>query len=126
MILTPKNVVIISFGTIIFGNILKTENKEIGDFIQGIGLGSVTGTIAHIIDKNCKSSSFLPDLPHHDLTGLTIIPATFILDKTNTIQNKEITNNLYGFGLGLLVQHGMTEGCSWCGTSYCERGQKLC
>lgn len=112
---------LISLAIIIAGNVIKTKNRDVGNFIQGIGLGSGAGTVLHVMDQRYHSS-----LPHHDITALISIPVTFILDKTNTIKNKDFVNNLYGIGLGMLSQHLATEGCSWCGTYYCKEGEDLC
>jgi hypothetical protein len=113
---------LISLGIIVLGNIIKPKNRDIGNFVQGFGLGTGIGTIAHIFDSKSPD----PLLPHHDKVGLVAIPVTFILDKTNVIKNKDIANNLYGIGLGILSQHLYTEGCSWCGNYYCHNGEKLC
>lgn len=112
---------LISIGTIILGNIVKPKNRDVGNFIQGIGIGIGIGTITHHIDKQYPST-----IPHHDIIALASIPAVFILDKTNVIQNKDIANNLYGIGLGVLAQHLTTEGCSFCGNHYCKNGELLC
>lgn|SRR3990167_8946160 len=113
---------LISFGIILAGNIIKSKNRDIGNMVQGFGLGTGIGTIAHILDY--RSPDHL--IPHHDLIAIIGIPGTFILDKTNVIKNKDIANNLYGIGLGMLSQHLYTEGCSWCGNYYCHNGEKLC
>ena len=113
---------LISLGIIVIGNIIKPKNRDIGNFVQGFGLGTGIGTMAHILDS--RSPDHL--IPHHDVVGLVAIPAIFILDKTNVIKNKDIANNLYGIGLGMLSQHLITESCSFCGTSYCDNGALLC
>lgn len=110
-----------SLGIFILGNIIKPKNRDVGNFVQGISFGVAIGTIGHL-------SPFGDDdlLPHHDLIALASIPIIFTLDKTNVIQNKDVTNTLYGIGLGALTQHLATEGCSFCGTDYCHEGEKLC
>lgn len=113
---------VISLGIIIAGNIVKTKNRDVGNFLQGVGIGTGLGTIAHILDSRSPD----PLIPHHDIMALASIPITFILDKTNTIKNKDIVNNLYGIGIGTLSQHLLTEGCSFCGTLYCKNGDHLC
>ena len=113
---------LISLGIVLVGNIIKPRNRDIGNMVQGFGLGTGTGIVAHILDS--RSPDLL--LPHHDIIALVSIPITFILDKTNTIKNKDIVNNLYGIGLGVLSQHLLTEGCSFCGTSYCKNNDHLC
>ncbi len=110
-----------SIGIIALGNIIKNKNIRTGDYIQGIGIGSAVGTICHLIDAETNSS-----LPHHDITGLLIIPTTYILDKDQIIKNQELIDNLYGIGFGLMLQHLLTEGCSFCGTGYCEPGKTIC
>lgn len=113
---------LISLGIIVAGNMIKPKNRDIGNFVQGFGFGTGLGTIAHILDSRSPD----PIIPHHDIIALVSIPTTFILDKTNIIKNKDIANNLYGIGLGMLSQHLYTEGCSWCGNYYCHNGEKLC
>lgn len=113
---------LISLGIIVIGNMIKPKNRDIGNFVQGFGLGTGIGTIAHIFDAKSPD----PLLPHHDVVGLVAIPVTFILDKTNIIKNKDIANNLYGMGLGVLSQHLITEGCSLCSNHYCRNGDILC
>lgn len=120
--ITPESEgLLISAGIIILGNIIKGKNKDIGNGLQGLGIGTGIGTLAHIIDEKYPS-----DIPHHDLLAIIGIGTTFILDKTNIIKNKDLTINLYGISIGLLGQHLLTEGCSWCGNSYCEPGKNLC
>lgn len=120
-----KSGIVISTLIIIIGNLVKSDNIKIGDFIQGIGIGSGLGTIFHYIDK--KYPNKIPiKTPHHDLTALVSMPIIFTLDKTNTIKNKTITNNLYGISIGMLTQHLLTEGCSFCRTYYCENDSNLC
>lgn len=116
-----EGVLLISLGVIIVGNMVKNKNRDVGNFVQGVGLGTGGGTVAHIIDKEYPN-----DIPHHDAIALVSIPTVFILDKTNVIKNKDISNNLYGIGLGVLLQHLLTEGCSFCNTYYCHDGGKLC
>lgn len=113
---------LISLGIVIAGNVLKARHREIGNFIQGIGIGAGIGTIAHTYDAKYPD----PLIPHHDIMALISIPTVFIMDKTNFIKNKDITNNLYGIGLGMLSQHLLTEGCSFCNTIYCKNGALLC
>lgn len=113
---------LISLGVIIFGNIIKPKCRDVGSFIQGIGIGVGVGTIAHQIDQEYPSST-----PHHDAIALVSLPMIFILDKTNTIKNKDISNNLYGIGLGMLSEHLIAEGCSICDRAYyCLNGDSLC
>lgn len=112
----------ISFGIIVLGNIIKPKNKDVGNFVQGIGIGGGIGTAAHMIDEAHPD----PLIPHHDKIALVSLPTIFVLDKTNFIQNKDLANNLYGISLGILAQHLLTEGCSWCGNYYCHNGEKLC
>ena len=113
---------LISLGIVIAGNIIKPRNRDIGNMVQGFGLGTGIGTIAHILDS--KDPDHL--IPHHDLLAIISLPTTFILYKTGVIKNKDMANNLYGIGLGFLTQHLVTEGCSICGTYYCHDGEKLC
>lgn len=112
---------LISAGIIILGNIIKPNNKDIGNGLQGLGIGTGIGTLSHIIDEKYPS-----DIPHHDLLAVIGIGTTFILDKTNIIKNKDLTINLYGINIGLLGQHLLTEGCSWCGHAYCKNGETVC
>lgn len=112
---------LISLGIIALGNIIKPKKRDVGNMIQGIGIGTGGGTIAHIIDKEYPN-----DIPHHDVIALAGIPTVFVFDKTNVIKNKDISDNLYGITLGLLIQHLITEGCSWCNTYYCHNGENLC
>ena len=122
-IISPEDEgILISLGIIILGNLIKPKNRDIGNFVQGTGIGTGLGTIAHILDA--RSPDHL--IPHHDIVALASIPTIFILDKTNTIKNKDIVNNLYGMGLGALTQHLLTEGCSFCGTLYCKNNDHLC
>ena len=113
---------LISLGIVIAGNMIKSKNRDVGNMVQGFGIGTGIGTVAHILDY--ESPDHL--IPHHDIIGLVSLPITFILDKTNIIKNKDVTNNLYGIGLGILTQHLRTEGCSFCGTLYCKDGDMLC
>jgi hypothetical protein len=113
--------ILISAGIIVLGNIIKPKNRDIGNGIQGLGIGTGIGILFHIIDKNYPS-----DIPHHDKLAAIGLPIIFILDKTNIIKNKDLTMNLYGIDLGLLGQHLLTEGCSLCNNHYCNNGEKLC
>jgi len=113
---------LISFGIIVAGNMIKPKNIDVGNLVQGFGLGTGLGTIAHILDARSPDTL----IPHHDIIGLVSIPVAFILDKTNVIANKNIVNNLYGIGLGMLSQHLYTEGCSVCSNYYCKNGAHLC
>lgn len=110
-----------SLGIFILGNLIKPKNREVGNMVQGIGIGVAIGTIGHL-----SPLGHIEWLPHHDLIALASIPTTFVLDKTNTIQNKDLVNNLYGIGIGAIAQHLITEGCSFCGNAYCKRGERLC
>lgn len=111
----------ISLGVIVLGNLIKINNKDVGNMVQGIGIGTGTGTIAHQIDQEYKNN-----IPHHDVIALASLPVIFILDKTNIIKNKDISNNLYGIGIGFLAEHLIAEGCSICAATYCKNGDKLC
>lgn len=113
---------LISVGMVVLGNVIKPKNKDVGNFIQGFGLGIGVGTMAHILDSKSPD----PIIPHHDLMALVSIPVTFIMDKTDFIKNKDLVNNLYGMGLGMLSQHLYTEGCSFCANHYCKNGDLLC
>ena len=113
---------LISLGIVIAGNIIKTRNRDVGNMVQGFGLGTGVGTIAHILDSKDPD----PLIPHHDLLAIVSLPTTFILYKTGVIKNKDIANNLYGIGLGFLTQHLYTEGCSFCSNHYCKNGDHLC
>lgn len=113
--------ILISFGIIIAGNFLKLANNDVGNLVQGIGFGSGVGTVAHVIEEKHPSHG-----PHHDAIGLVSLPFIYLADKSNFIENKAITNNLYGGAIGLTMQHLLTEGCSFCGTSYCPPGTNLC
>lgn len=112
---------LLSLGVIIIGNLIKPKNGDVGSFIQGIGIGAGLGTIAHQIDQEYRSPT-----PHHDVVALVSLPVTFILDKTNVIQNKDVTSNLYGIGIGMLSEHLIAEGCSICAATYCKNGDQLC
>ena len=113
---------LISLGIVIAGNIIKPRNRDIGNMVQGLGIGAGLGILVHILDS--KSPDHL--IPHHDIIALVSLPTTFILYKTNVIKNKDIANNLYGMGLGMLSQHLLTEGCSFCSNHYCRNGNLLC
>lgn len=113
--------ILISLGIVIAGNFLKLVNNDVGNLVQGIGLGSGFGTVAHVFDEIHPSP-----IPHHDVLGLVSLPIIYIADKSNFIQNKGITNNLYGGAIGLTMQHLLTEGCSFCGTVYCNNNENLC
>jgi hypothetical protein len=113
--------ILISIGIIAIADLIKSDNEDIGNYIQGFGLGIGGGTLCHIMDKKYPTPT-----PHHDLVALISLPTVFILDKTDTITNKTLINNLYGASLGFLVQHQLTEGCSWCNTYYCKSGEQLC
>ena len=115
-------ILLISLGIVIVGNVIKPKNRDIGNMVQGFGLGTGIGTITHILDYKSPD----PLIPHHDIIGLLIMPTTFILYKTNIIRNKDLANNLYGVGLGMLSQHLYTEGCSFCSNHYCRNGENLC
>lgn len=115
------NGILISLGIVIAGNFLKLINNDVGNLVQGMGFGSGLGTVAHVIDQKYPSP-----LPHHDVIGLVSLPVIYVADKSNFIQNKVITNNLYGGAIGLTMQHLLTEGCSFCGTGYCPPGKNLC
>lgn len=122
IVISPREKgLLVSLGIIIFGNIAKPKCRDVGSFIQGIGLGIGAGTVMHHIDERHPSR-----LPHHDITALISLPIVFVADKANIIANKDIANNLYGIGLGVLSEHLLAEGCSFCGTSYCRRGESLC
>lgn len=110
-----------SLGIFILGNLLKPKNRDVGNMVQGMGIGVAIGTIGHL-----SPLGHIEYLPHHDLIALAGIPIIFILDKTNTIQNKDLANNLYGIGIGALAQHLTMEGCSLCGVTFCKRGERLC
>lgn len=113
--------ILISLGIVIAGNFLKLTNNDVGNLVQGIGLGSGLGTVFHVFDEMHPSP-----IPHHDVLGLVSLPIIYVADKSGFIQNKGITNNLYGGAIGLTMQHLLTEGCSFCGTGYCQPGQTLC
>jgi hypothetical protein len=100
---------------------LKLANNDVGNLVQGIGLGSGLGTVAHVIDQAHPSVT-----PHHDVIGLVSLPVIYVADKSNLIENKTVTNNLYGGAIGLMMQHLLTEGCSFCGNAYCPQGTNLC
>ena len=112
---------LISFGIIVAGNFLKLANNDVGNLVQGIGIGSGLGTVTHIIEQKHPSP-----IPHHDFLGLASLPIIYLMDKSNFIENKAITNNLYGGAIGLSMQHLLTEGCSFCRTVYCPPGTNLC
>ena len=112
---------IISLGVVVLGNLIKSKNRDVGNMVQGLGIGAGAGTVAHQIDQEYKNN-----IPHHDAIALASIPTVFVLDKTNVIKNKDLVNNLYGIGLGVLSQHLLTEGCSFCNTYYCHDGKQLC
>lgn len=112
---------LISVGIVVLGNLVKPKNRDVGNFIQGVGIGTGSGTIAHQIDQEYKNN-----IPHHDVIALVGMGTIFILDKTNVIQNKDIANNLYGICLGTLTEHLVAEGCSICAATYCKNGDKLC
>lgn len=120
-----KKGIFISLGIVLLGNVIKSDNGYIGNLIQGFGLGTAAGTISHVIDKQIHTSVVIKT-PHHDVTGLALVPVTFVLDKNEIIKNKDITSNLYGFGLGLVTQHLVTEGCSFCNSYYCKESEDLC
>jgi hypothetical protein len=109
-------------GIIILGNILKLVNNDVGNLVQGLGFGSGIGTTAHVIDQMYPNTM----TPHHDVIGIISLPFIYATDKTNLIKNKSITNNLYGGAIGLTMQHLLTEGCSFCGNTYCPPGTNLC
>lgn len=117
--------IVISIGIITLGYFIKSDHKIVGNLIQGIGIGNGLGTLAHYFDKKYPNT-FTKKLPHHDLTALISLPIIFTLDKTKVLKNKDFTNNLYGIGIGVLSQHLITEGCSFCKAYYCENGDKLC
>ncbi len=128
LVLTPiEQGLLISLGTIILGNFIKPIQRDVGNMVQGIGIGGGVGTIAHKLDECCSTPRLKALMPHHDITGLAIIPVAFILDKINAIPNKDITDNLYGIGIGLLSEHLLAEGCSMCDkVYYCRNGENLC
>lgn len=112
---------IISLGIVILGNVIKSKNRDVGNMIQGFGIGTGIGTVAHCIDQKYPGPG-----PHHDMIALASIPIIFIADKTNIISNKDLANNLYGIGIGVLTQHLVAEGCSFCSNHYCKDGVSLC
>ena len=116
---------IVSVGITGLGYYIKSDHKIVGNLIQGIGIGFGIGTLAHMFDKKFPNK-LTEKLPHHDLSALISLPIIFTMDKTKVIKNKELTNNLYGIGIGVLSQHLITEGCSFCKSLYCENGDKLC
>ena len=111
----------ISIALILAGNVIKLKSKELGDFVQGLGIGSTIGTVGHQAYKFIDDGS-----PHHDVIAAGGLSALVILDKTKIITNKALKNNLYGAGIGAFAQHVLTEGCSFCTTNYCENGEILC
>jgi hypothetical protein len=122
LVLTPiEEGILISLGTIFLGNLIKNKQKDVGNFLQGIGIGALIGTIAHKIDEKHPS-----DIPHHDAIALASMPIIFIIDKTNIMKDKDIVNNLYGMSIGVLSEHLIGEGCSICKSKYCSNGDKLC
>lgn len=112
---------LISLGVIVLGNLIKPSNRDAGNLIQGMGIGSGAGTIAHKIDQE-----FPNPIPHHDVLALVSLPLIFILDKADIIKDKDISSNLYGIGIGVLAEHLVGEGCSICSATYCKNGEKLC
>jgi len=124
LVLSPaEQGLLISLGVVVLGNVIKPKQRNVGNLIQGIGLGAGIGTIAHKIDERYPS-----DIAHHDLIALASLPITFILDKTNTIIDKDVTDNMYGIGIGLLSEHLICEGSSLTPENpyYCNNGSKLC
>ncbi len=111
----------VSIGLVLLGNILKftSKDKSIGNFVQGVGIGSAVGTLSHKIIPHFES-------PHHDFTALASMPVIFYLYKSKIISDKTTIANLYGSSVGMLAQHLMTEGCSFCNTTYCQPGETLC
>lgn len=120
--MTPEGkFMLISLGLILTGGIIKNENRSIGNSIQGAGIGIVTGTLGHLspLGNNEK-------IPHHDLVAITSLPVIYAIDKLNIIGNKDVLDYAYGMSFGTLTQHLLTEGCSFCGTSYCKNGEDIC
>lgn len=118
---------LISAGIFIAGEYIRQKKDEdIGNLVEGFGLGTGLGTLAHTVDKAVKGTPLHIDSTHHDLIGLSIIPITVILQAKNMFVDTYLAEKLYGIGLGMLSQHLLTEGCSFCGTHYCENGDKLC
>ncbi len=111
----------VSIGLIVLGNLIKLKSKTVGDFVQGVGIGSGIETIGHTYYKTHTDGS-----PHHDVIAFASMPAIFYVDKAKIIENKTLLNNMYGASVGALAQHLITEGCSFCRTDYCENGDTLC
>lgn len=122
LVLSPvEEGLLISLGVAILGNIIKPKQRDVGNFIQGLGVGGGIGTIAHKVDEQYPN-----DIPHHDVLALVSLPIIFVLDKTDVIIDKDISNNLYGIGIGVLTEHLIAEGCSICAATYCKNGDRLC
>lgn len=121
MISSEEKGILVSLSIVWLGNIIKPQQRDVGNMVQGLGLGGLIGTVLHQIDQEFPSHT-----PHHDITSLISLPLIFMLDKANIIKNEDVTNNLYGIGIGVLSEHLLAEGCSFCGTIYCKNGKKLC
>lgn len=111
---------LVSLLIVVAGNLVKPVSKDAGNLIQGFGIGTGVGTVAHYVDQTWMTSA-----PHHDLIGVLGLPVIYVADKTKLIE-KDLANNLYGGALGLITQHLLTEGCSFCGNAYCPPGENLC
>jgi len=112
---------LISLALIVIGDKIKDKNRSIGNTIQGIGIGITTGTLGHL-----SPLGYNEKIPHHDVIGLISLPIIYTIDKSNVIGNRDLIDYAYGMSFGTMIQHLLTEGCSFCGTSYCEDGKNLC